>query len=225
MDFRSQRVAYMKIDNWRNFVKDNLKGNILEIGALHNPLAVDNHCTSVTYVDIYPTSRLKEIHKDNKNFSIDDIVEVDVIARGDKLEFPEDTFDAVVSCHAFEHLCNPLRALFQWIKITKNGGHIYMIVPDMRFTFDKNRELTSVAHLVNDYIHDIDEVELSHYQSVCNHIESHKPEQAEGMFKAQSNTHVHTFTEDSLKELLANFKVLDFKRDGMHLCVLIEVEK
>jgi SAM-dependent methyltransferase len=40
------------------------------------------------------------------------------------------TYDFVVSSHCLEHLESPIEALAHWLRITKPGGHLIIIIPD-----------------------------------------------------------------------------------------------
>jgi SAM-dependent methyltransferase len=41
-----------------------------------------------------------------------------------------ETYDFVASSHCLEHLGNPTIALENWLRITKVGGHVIIVVPD-----------------------------------------------------------------------------------------------
>lgn len=42
----------------------------------------------------------------------------------------DETYDFVHSAHCLEHLVHPTEALRNWIRITKPGGHLVILVPD-----------------------------------------------------------------------------------------------
>lgn len=42
----------------------------------------------------------------------------------------ENTYDFVHSSHCLEHLTDPILAMTNWIKITKSGGHLVIMVPE-----------------------------------------------------------------------------------------------
>src|SRR3954464_2013884 len=60
--------------------------------------------------------------------------------------FPDDSYDFVLSCHNLEHIANPVKALKDWIRVTKPGGSIILVLPDRRRTFDHRRSPTPVSH-------------------------------------------------------------------------------
>jgi SAM-dependent methyltransferase len=42
----------------------------------------------------------------------------------------DNTYDFVTSSHCLEHLAGPWKALMNWVRITKPGGHLVILVPD-----------------------------------------------------------------------------------------------
>jgi SAM-dependent methyltransferase len=67
------------------------------------------------------------------------------------LPFRDHSLDYVASSHVLEHTANPVAALFEWARVTRHGGLLYMVVPDRRQTFDCRRELTSPEHMMEDF--------------------------------------------------------------------------
>lgn len=55
--------------------------------------------------------------------------EVDVFAEAHDLPFDDNAQDYVISSHVFEHLPDPYGALNEWIRVIKDGGYIFLIVP------------------------------------------------------------------------------------------------
>ena len=66
-------------------------------------------------------------------------------------ELPDNSYDWVISSHVIEHLENPIKALLGSHKVLKTEGYIYSVLPLYTQTFDKNREVTSLQHLIDDY--------------------------------------------------------------------------
>ena len=65
--------------------------------------------------------------------------------------FRNNSLDYVVTSHVLEHVANPVAALLEWHRVLKNNGLIYMVVPDRRYTFDHQREITSPEHMWAEY--------------------------------------------------------------------------
>ena len=120
-----------------------LRGHGLEIGALTTPLQLSN-AESVVYSDmmspddverLYPGARKPDILSDSESFP----------------SIADSTFDFVIANHVLEHVTSPIAALREWHRILKNGGLLYIAIPDKRHTFDRTRRRTSLQHLVEDY--------------------------------------------------------------------------
>ena len=58
---------------------------------------------------------------------------------------------------------NPIGALVNWLRVVRDGGLVYLIVPDKRRTFDRLRVRTTLAHLVLDYERPSAERDFEHF--------------------------------------------------------------
>jgi SAM-dependent methyltransferase len=85
----------------------------------------------------------------------------------DLKEIPSGAYDFCLSSHAIEHMANPLRCLQEWLRVTKEGGSLVLVVPHRDGTFDRRRPITSLAHLVEDYQRGVDEDDLSHVDEIA----------------------------------------------------------
>lgn len=215
----------MKIEsNWRNFVKDNLRGDILEISPFFQPFPL-NDKTNIIYIDKCSREELLEVKKQNKiEIENDNIIEPNVIIDTHCLCFKDETFDNVVNSHVFEHLYNPIKALGEWIRVLKRNGFLYIVVPDKTLTFDKDREITPESHIVDDYNQNMNHAEFNHYLDAF----GHNKEIASDHFNKRSDIHLHTFTHESLISLLETYskyfgyEILDHKLIDINICVLLK---
>ncbi len=73
---------------------------------------------------------------------------VKIVAPGDDLPFKDGTLDYVVSAHVIEHFFDPVKALKEWYRVIRPGGYIFIIAPHRDRTFDRHREVTPVAELM-----------------------------------------------------------------------------
>ena len=74
---------------------------------------------------------------------------VNIVALGDDLPFKDGTLDYVVSAHVIEHFFDPVKALREWHRVIRPGGYIFIIAPHRDRTFDKHRDVTPVAELMD----------------------------------------------------------------------------
>jgi SAM-dependent methyltransferase len=76
------------------------------------------------------------------------------------------SFDFVLSSHCLEHLANPLAALREWRRVTRDSGHLVLILPDPKRTFDHRRPVTTLAHLKADFANAIGEDDQTHVSEI-----------------------------------------------------------
>jgi SAM-dependent methyltransferase len=74
----------------------------------------------------------------------------------------DDTYDLVVSSHCLEHVANPLGALQEWRRVTRPGGHLVLVLPDPKRTFDHRRPVTTIGHLREDRARNTTEDDMTH---------------------------------------------------------------
>ena len=78
----------------------------------------------------------------------------------------DSTYDFILSSHCLEHVANPLRALQEWRRVTRSGGHLVLILPDPTRSFDHRRPVTTLAHLRDDFDQDVGEGDTTHVAEV-----------------------------------------------------------
>jgi SAM-dependent methyltransferase len=71
---------------------------------------------------------------------------VDVVANGDELPFDDDSYDFVFSSHVIEHFPDPIKALYEWVRVASR--YVVAVVPHRDRTFDSDRALTTVDELL-----------------------------------------------------------------------------
>lgn len=133
----------------RKFVADTfIRGRGIEIGALHMPLLVPREAR-VRYVDRLSVDDLRRHYPELNDR---DLVHVAVIADGERLEsIPDSTEDFVIANHFIEHCQNPIGALRNMFRVLKPGGVLYLAIPDKRHSFDADRPVTTLEHVMRDY--------------------------------------------------------------------------
>lgn len=76
------------------------------------------------------------------------------------------SYDFVLASHVIEHLANPLKALFEWKRILRNNGVLFLVCPHKENTFDHKRPITPLSHLIEDFEKDTDEHDLTHLPEI-----------------------------------------------------------
>lgn len=90
-----------------------------------------------------------------------------IIADATKLiNIPDEKYDFCISSNNLEHIANPLKALFEFRRIIKMGGILFIIVPMKSKCFDHNRDFTSFEHILEDYKSNVKESDLSHLPEI-----------------------------------------------------------
>ena len=144
---------------WRAHFAGRLQGRGLELGPLHRPIPV-HPGMQMTYVDYQDQATLQRAYPK----LAERIVPVDVLDDAETLAtVAPASFDFLVSAHVVEHMRNPIRALVNWLRTVRDGGLVYLIVPDKRRTFDKLRVRTTLEHMVLDYEQPSIERDFEHY--------------------------------------------------------------
>jgi SAM-dependent methyltransferase len=125
-----------------------LRGEGLEIGALHLPLKTPRNVI-VKYVDI--ATREENIRK-FPELDASRIVATDYLENGFELSgIPDRSQDFVIANHVLEHADNPLKVLLTWGRVIKPHGILMVTVPVADRCFDKGRSETPLEHFMEDY--------------------------------------------------------------------------
>jgi len=86
------------------------------------------------------------------------------------LPFHDHTLDYVVASHVLEHVANPVAALAEWVRVVRPGGLLYVVVPNRRAAWDRDRELTTVAHLLDDFVAGTTARDATHIDEFAAHV-------------------------------------------------------
>lgn len=87
------------------------------------------------------------------------------------LPFRNSSLDYVVTSHVLEHTADPVAALAEWYRVLRPGGIIYLVVPDRRFTWDHERPLTSVEHMLEDFERRTTAVDATHIDEFVDQVD------------------------------------------------------
>jgi SAM-dependent methyltransferase len=87
-----------------------------------------------------------------------------LFCRADSIPCGEGSFDFLLSEHVLEHLCDPLRALYEWRRVLKPGGVVFLFLPHAERTFDRARPRTPLDHLIADFKAGVTDPDHSHLE-------------------------------------------------------------
>jgi SAM-dependent methyltransferase len=79
---------------------------------------------------------------------------------------PDASYDFLLSSHMLEHSANPLRALYEWQRVLKVDGTLFLVLPHKDGTFDHRRPVTSLEHLIEDFERGMGEDDLTHLPEI-----------------------------------------------------------
>jgi len=128
----------------------------------------------------------------------------------------DEKFDFTLSAHVLEHLIDPLGAIRAALRVTKPGGIVMLAVPDKRYTFDKDRPVTPLSHLIEDlrtggeptiYAAALEHLRYLHPQWNKQPLSAEQQEtEAKRLAalrgKERFDTHFHTWTTESFAEMM-----------------------
>ena len=205
----------------RRFARGYLHGHGLEIGALHSPFPAPRGAT-VSYVDRLATDELRHHYPE---LASHDLVPVDIVDDGERLsKVGSSTQDFVIASHVLEHCQDPIGAVSNWIRVLRPGGIALLIVPDKRFTFDRTRQTTPLAHVLRDANRGPEVSRSQHYLEWVEHVDGKAGDEAlaraRALEEASYSIHFHVWDFDALRELLEHTAgkgtrtdLVDFKRN------------
>lgn len=189
----------------RDRLAERLEGRGLEIGALDRPTRLDPARARAAYVDCLDEERLRENYpeKDDERFVKPD----HVIPSGTLEGIPDASQDFLISSHVLEHVEDPIGALEEWHRVLKAGGLLYLAVPDMRFTPDRERPRTPLDHVVRDHEDGGRASREDHIREFGRaHLQLRTEEELKGFVKRVDEIdykiHFHAWLPDDLIEVL-----------------------
>jgi SAM-dependent methyltransferase len=206
-----------------------LRGDGLEIGALADPLRIPPGAR-VQYVDRFSVEDLRKHYPTLKTIAM---VPVDIVTDGERLTGVDDeSRDFVIARHFLEHCQDPIGTLKHLFRVLRPGGIVYFAVPDKRYTFDRDRPVTSLSHLFEDHRLGPEQSRRAHFEEYVRFTEYPATEdqlqkQTDEMMARDYSIHFHVWTQHEVLELLLalrtqiGFEIETFcKNRNENICVL-----
>jgi Methyltransferase domain len=193
----------------------------LEIGALDLPLVEpgEGRCD---FADFLTTEELRELAGRTAGHSPEFVMPVTYNLRNG-YDVIASTYDWVAASHVVEHIPD----LIGWFEALhsklRDGGVVFLVVPDKRFTFDYHRRLTNLSDVVTAHQQQLRTPSFKqvfdHYFYTTNQIDPGqiwkgvRPEpalrdyavaigRAENALKTYEDAHCSVFTPESFNELM-----------------------
>ena len=126
-----------------------IRGSGIEIGALQKATRLNSAC-QVRYIDRMSLQKLLEHYPEMAKIPVQ---APDIVDDGQLLQhIAEDSQDFAIANHFLEHCPDPIRSIHNMLRVVKQGGMLYLAVPDKRHTFDLRRPITPYAALKSAYV-------------------------------------------------------------------------
>lgn len=183
-----------------------LHGAGIEVGAGSRPFPLPPGATCI-YGDVRDDAALAKLFKTSS------VINNQSIDARTLSGLQDDHFDFAISAHVIEHLEDPIGSIHHTIRVLKPGGIYILVVPDMRYTFDKHREPTSIDHLTMDAL---DGGRSTRLLSYIDHVtyttrkewgfviaDEDVPSEAERLSDQNFDIHFHCWTRDGFRDFLA----------------------
>jgi SAM-dependent methyltransferase len=107
-----------------------------------------------------------DISGDNYVFFAEKPGKQHIMEASDLSVLENESYDFLLSSNCLEHVANPLKALEEWVRVVKKGGHIFLILPKKEDNFDHRRAITPFEHLLEDHKNDVSEHDLTHLEEI-----------------------------------------------------------
>ena len=180
-----------------------LSGNGIEIGPLVRPTKLPPG-TAVKYVDRLSVEQMKVHYPeiDGKQ-----LTPIDIIDDGEKLvSFADESLDFIVASHFLEHCQDPLTALENFCRVVVFGGYVLLAIPDKRFTFDKDRPITPLSHLLLDQKEGPEKSRQAHFAEWSRYVGKKEGAELQADIKhctsLDYSIHFHVWTIKEIVELI-----------------------
>jgi len=189
----------------RERLSADLDGFGLEIGAGASPFPVPLSCRVIYGDRLTHRELLAECYPGQRSC---DIVIPDILTDFDSIENVADgSLDFLIACHVIEHTRDPIGSIAAAHRKLRSGGRLLLVVPDKTRTFDRDRPVTPLDHLLADHDDPDRERDRMHYEEFYRLALPVPPERldetVETKFQSRYAIHYHVWTRASFDDMLA----------------------
>ena len=147
--------ATENLDVWRVVLEELIgrrgKGRVLDIGTGTGFLA--NMIAEIGYESVGVDFSEGMLEIGRKNTEARGVNVEYILADGETLPFPDNSFDALVNCRVVWTLLNPVKAFEEWKRVLKPGG---VLLSFTRFSTPEEREMCKKMKPENQYPDEVD---------------------------------------------------------------------
>ena len=175
----------------------------LEIGALNRPQKLPLGATS-RHVDLLSTKDLCERYGE---VAPADVVNVEIVDDGATLHSVADqSADFLIANNVLEHVQDPIRTLGNWHRVVRHDGVLLLVIPNPRNSVDRDRAMTTSAHLIADFVDGPQHSQRDHYRDWVVAVERRPADEVEGrtidLERSTYPIHFHVWDELGCAELV-----------------------
>lgn len=181
-----------------------LEGDGVEIGAGHWPFPTPPAVRNVIYVSRHTPEEERrlfpEVGEEHDFGTVDVLADLD---RDGLSAFGDSSLNFAIASHVLEHLAAPIWALSELLRVVRVGGHVVIVLPDRRFTFDQERDGTPVEHLLREHaegVRDVDDLHIREF--LAKSRGGLHPTDADLDLHRARSIHVHCWTDEEFGDLL-----------------------
>jgi predicted SAM-dependent methyltransferase len=159
----------------------------------------------VRYVDRMTSPELRTHYPELGSVNL---VDVDIIDDGECLNtITSESQDFVIANHFLEHCQDPIATVKNLLRVLRAGGILYMAIPDKRFTFDRDRPVTSIEHILRDHAEGPAWSKRQHFEEwtrLVNKVtdEEEAQQQTAYLLSIDYSVHYHVWTQVEILEFL-----------------------
>lgn len=196
----------------RRAISGHILGEGIELGPGPHPFPLDHPGVTVRYVDRWEPEENRALFTELDAY---EFVKPDIACdlNTDRLKMIDDeSQDFVIASHVLEHMADPLGMLDEIHRVLRPGGIALVLLPDMRRTFDRDRPVTALDHIVREYEAQVTHVDDEHIDEFLRFTEDDyqtsvaalTPEAREKLFELhrQRSIHVHCWAEDDFQPVI-----------------------
>jgi SAM-dependent methyltransferase len=196
----------------RRAISRHLVGSGVELGPGPHPFPIEHPATTVAYVDRWAPDENRELFTELEAY---EFVKPDIACdlNTDRLKMLDDeTQDFVIASHVLEHMADPIGLLDDIHRVLRPGGIALVLLPDMRRTFDRDRPVTAVDHVVREFEAGVTDVDDDHIDEFLRFTEADYEGSVAALDPAargelfdrhrQRSIHVHCWSEDDFQPVI-----------------------